>query len=82
MTTMNTKEEHSFVLIDSERSSGSDIYFWKANRSGYTSSIEDAGIYSFAEALQIVGQDFDHRTSMLDFEIAKTILEKMQHPNS
>ena len=55
--------EERYYIIDLERTIKNDrVYYWKAARRGYTTDLAEAGLYSKAEAEDLVKSDFDHFT--------------------
>ncbi|MGG0552587.1 hypothetical protein ABEY55_08360 [Priestia aryabhattai] len=61
-------------LMDLERSIASGkIHYWKANKQGYMTNIQQAGLYSPEIAEQIVNSDYDKRTVMIDEAVVKKI---------
>lgn len=63
------------ILMDLERSIRSGyVYYWKPNRMGYTSNLEEAGRYQEEEAKQIAESDFDKRTVVINQSIIDNII--------
>ncbi|MCM3773996.1 hypothetical protein SAMN04487777_11728 [Priestia aryabhattai B8W22] len=61
-------------LMDLERSIYSGmVTYWKANKSGYTTNLQRAGLYPPEEAKEIAENDFDKRTVIVDEEVVKRI---------
>jgi len=61
-------------LIDLERSIYSGmVTYWKANKNGYTTNLQRAGLYSPETAKDIAEQDFDKRTVIVDQEVVMRI---------
>jgi hypothetical protein len=63
------------ILLDLERTikTGRACY-WKANKSGYTNEITEAGIYSHDKAVDIVRSDLDLLTVPLPEETVLKLL--------
>ena len=62
-------------LLDLERSLRlGELFFWKPNRRGYTSSIGEAGLYSDDEADYLVDDDIEGRTVKIEQETVKGII--------
>ena len=71
-----------YYLIDLERTIGySKPYFWKGNRHGYTSHIEQAGIFPEAMADMIVEGDRDKTTVKISTSKVFKILGKDMKPH-
>jgi hypothetical protein len=71
-----------YYLIDLERTIGySKPYFWKGNRHGYTSHIEQAGIFPEAKANEICEKDRDHTTIKISTSKVFKILGKDMKPH-
>lgn len=65
-----------YVLIDLERSiTLGAIYYWNPHRQGYTTYLEEAGMYSEKEALKLQGDDFDERTIAIKLSVIDNILK-------
>lgn len=65
-----------YYLIDLERTIGSGhVHYWKANKMGYTMILGEAGEYSKVRALEIVSDDYDNRTIMVEDKVITKILE-------
>ena len=59
-----------FYLLDLERTLGYHRpFFWKGNKHGYTSSLENAGLFSKEHAEMIVRNDIDKTTVMVPKEL-------------
>ena len=55
-----------FYLMDLERTIAyNKPYFWKGNRHGYTTSLENAGLFPREIAEQIVDHDHVDRTTVM-----------------
>lgn len=66
-----------FYLIDLERTIGiGRTFYWKAHGRGYTTLIEEAGLYPEAAAKEQVESDIDHRTIMVAESVVKGIFKK------
>lgn len=71
-------QANMFYLIDLERSVGSGIvHYWKTGQRGYTTRLEDAGIYSDAHSSQLVKEDFDQFTMRIPMETANKAIRKL-----
>lgn len=72
-----------YYLLDLERTLGfGRLFFWKKNKHGYTSSLENAGVYSRAVAIDIVRKDLDHSTIMIARKRVVKILGKDLTPDA
>jgi hypothetical protein len=71
----------AYYLLDLERTIGySRPFFWKRTKFGYTSKLEQAGLFSKEIAEQIVDHDHDRTTVMISKEQVIKILGKdMEH---
>lgn len=68
--------ENSYYLIDLERSISSGmVYYWKAHKRGYTTNLNDAGVYSSLVANEIVDSDFDNHTVKIEQEKAEKLVK-------
>jgi hypothetical protein len=66
-----------YYLMDLERTIGSGrAFYWKANKHGYTTVIQDAGLFTEAAAQRICKDDFDQRTVMISQKVAEKILKE------
>lgn len=66
-----------YYLLDLERTINMHMpFFWKANKRGYTSNLETAGLYSFEMASEIVSSDFDNRTVMVNKNVIEKIIKE------
>lgn len=64
-----------FFLLDLERTVGFNVpYFWKGNKYGYTTHLEQAGIFPEDVARGIVANDKDNKTVMVNTRIVFKIL--------
>jgi len=71
-----------FYLLDLERTIGySRPFFWNGNRHGYTTSIEQAGLFSKGLAEKIVESDHSKTTVMISVEQVTKILGKDMKPH-
>jgi hypothetical protein len=71
-----------YFILDLERTLTRGVpYFWKRNRHGYTHLIEFAGLFPAGEAAEIVRQDRDKRTVMIEEKVVADILGKDMKPN-
>lgn len=67
--------EQQYYLIDLERSvQTSALFFWKANKRGYTLNRQEAGLYGKKEALELVLTDRDERTACISTKAVEKIL--------
>lgn len=63
-------------LLDLERTIGTGFaWYWKANNRGYTTELQEAGLYRETMAKKIVDTDFDKRTVMISEEVVKNIMK-------
>lgn len=63
--------------MDLERTIGFGVpHYWKGNRHGYTTYLEDAGIFSKDFALRVVKSDHDNTTIMLNENLVFKIMGK------
>lgn len=66
----------AYYLIDLERTLSREIpYFWLKNKHGYTTKIEDAGLFAKEAAEQIVKSDINNLTFMIHINIVAEILQ-------
>jgi hypothetical protein len=66
-----------YVLIDLERTIGTGrTHYWKRNKHGYTTEPREAGRFSRTEAVVIVDDDFDQRTTVVSEDVVNKILEQ------
>lgn len=66
--------EKEYYLIDLERSIGSGVvHYWKAHKSGYTTDLNEAGVYSDLTAGEIVDGDFDRLTVKVEQKKAEEL---------
>ena len=64
----------NYYLMDLERTVGTGVtHYWKSNRFGYTTDIKDAGLYNEAEATEIVKEDIEKRTMMIEEKVIENI---------
>lgn len=69
--------DKTYYLLDLERTIGTGFaWYWKPNRRGYTTELNESGLYREAIAKEIVGTDFDKTTIMISKDVVKNILEK------
>jgi len=72
------KEAQRYVLIDLNRTlSIKAPVYWKSNRSGYTPTITQAGIYRLSEAREISLNDVKGLTVMLPIDEA--LIKHIEH---
>lgn len=63
------------VLMDLERTIGSGrAFYWRSNRHGYTTDIEEAGRFSDEAAEQILADDIDGFTVAIGVDEIEKIL--------
>lgn len=63
--------------MDLERTIGSGrTYYWKAHKRGYTTDLNEAGLYSEITANEIVESDFDNRTIMISEKVVEKIVKQ------
>lgn len=66
--------EKEYYLIDLERSiGGGRVYYWKAHKRGYTTDLNEAGLYSDLTAGEIVDGDFDRLTVKVEKKKAEDL---------
>jgi hypothetical protein len=66
-----------FYLLDLERTIATgNAFFWKAHKRGYTDEITEAGLYDADEAAEIVMDDFNKRTVMIDTKVVNEIIKQ------
>jgi hypothetical protein len=67
--------ESMYYLMDLERSIGSGtVYYWKGGGRGYTSSLDEAGLYDEKEALDRARVDADRTTIPIKAETVNNIM--------
>ena len=60
-----------YVLIDLERTLFyKERVYWRPNKCGYTTNIEEAGLYTRSEAASIINADFNLHTFALEYNTA------------
>jgi hypothetical protein len=63
-----------YYLLDLERSIRTErLHYWKKNKHGYTTIVEEAGLFSVDDAVHIANADMDNYTVMID----KTVVDKL-----
>lgn len=63
-----------YFLIDLERTIGIGIvHYWRRNKHGYTTFLEEAGLFEENAAKEIVESDIDKRTVMVSEEVVKRL---------
>lgn len=66
-----------YYLIDLERSIPTGrLFYWKQNRHGYTTKLDEAGLFPEDKASEIVENDFDERTIMISQRIIDKIMKE------
>ena len=75
--------DERYYLLDLERTLGyGRLFFWKSHRRGYTSSLDQAGLYPKHQAEHIVNSDFDKTTVMISQSRVFKILGKELKPDA
>lgn len=75
--------DERYYLLDLERSLGfGRLFFWKNHRRGYTSSLNQAGLYPKHQAEHIVKTDLDLTTVMISQKKVFAILGKELKPDA
>lgn len=65
-----------YYLLDLERTIGiGRTFYWKPNLHGYTTILDDAGLFTESQAKKIIDLDFDKRTVMIHEDVVKRILK-------
>lgn len=65
-----------YYLMDLERSVLTGVvHYWKENRFGYTSNIDEAGLFEEETAKEISKNDFEGRTIMISRKVVENILK-------
>lgn len=65
-----------YYLMDLERTIESSVaHYWKPNRHGYVTDIQEAGKFDLLVAQNLVESDFDKRTVMIPVEVVEKILK-------
>lgn len=71
-------EANFYYLLDLERTIIFEKpFYWRANKHGYTCYIDEAGLFSFEIANEIVLNDLDNRTVMIDEKVVEKILKEV-----
>lgn len=74
--------EDYYFLMDLERTIGNNRpFFWNGNRHGYTTNLQQAGLFSKGIAEQIVLGDYNKNTVMISVEQVTKILGKDMKPH-
>lgn len=69
-----------YVIVDLERTSLIGVrQYWKGNRYGYVMNINEAGIFSEDEAMEIVLNDFKNYTALIPLSQNKLEHIKLTH---
>ena len=77
------KMSDRFYLLDLERSLDyGRLFFWKSHKRGYTSALDQAGLYSKEMAIAIVKSDIDLSTIMISQSRVYRILGKELKPDA
>jgi hypothetical protein len=67
-------KKNKYFLVDAERSLAMQrLMYWKAGGRGYTSDIEEAGVYSQEQAIKQVETDIDELTLAFPFDALNRI---------
>lgn len=75
--------DERYYLLDLERSLGfGRLFFWKNHRRGYTSALNQAGLYSKHQAELIVKNDLDLTTVMISQRKVFAILGRELKPDA
>jgi hypothetical protein len=66
-----------FYLLDLERTiTTGRVFYWKANKHGYTDDITEAGLFTAEAAAEIVYNDFDKRTVTIHKNVVDKLLKE------
>ncbi|MFP5116125.1 hypothetical protein ACSU64_27845 [Bacillaceae bacterium C204] len=66
----------NYYLVDWERSLKlGRVFYWRSGQTGYTTLLEEAGLYNEAVAARICEEDFDQRTTMVSEKVVKGIFK-------
>lgn len=69
-------ENKGYYLIDLERSVQSKmVFYWRPNRQGYTTDLENAGVYKERDSEELVDTDINKTTIRVSKETINSILK-------